>query len=127
MYVANSILSGDFMKPYKNKKIGEYIRKECVCCITGKPCPVNHHIIGNGYSGIGTKAPDYLQAALSHELHMELHDKGWKSFESKYGRTQKSMVAETMINVHSAGVINLYDFDIPEWFIQEVERLAYEL
>ena len=97
---------------YRNKAIGRYIREELVCCITGQPYPVNHHIIGSGYSGMGTKAPDYLQMALCHELHMELHN-GHKSFEKKYGRTQKSMCAETMAKVHADGVIDLMEFDLP--------------
>ena len=112
---------------YRNKKIGEYIRSGAVaCCITGSTyAVVNHHIIANGYSGMGTKAPDFLQMALTHELHQELHDKGWKSFEEKYGRTQKSMTAETMAKLHSDGVVNLFDFDLPDWVLTEMERLAY--
>lgn len=110
---------------YRNKKIGEHIRKELYCCITGSPNPVNHHIIGNGYSGMGTKAPDYLQMALSHDLHNELHSQGHKSFEKKYGRTQKSMCAETMAKVHADGVIDLMELDLPDWFLEEMERIAY--
>jgi hypothetical protein len=50
------------MKPYRNKKIGEYIRSGAVaCCITG----------------------------------------------STYA------------------VVNLFDFDLPDWVLTEMERLAY--
>ena len=110
---------------YRNKAIGKHIRDELACCITGQPYPVNHHIIGNGYSGMGTKAPDYLQMALCDPLHRELHDKGWKSFEKKYGRTQKSMCAETMAKVHADDVVDLLELDVPDWLIEEKENLAY--
>ena len=113
-------------KPYRNKKIGQYIRESLVCCITGRANPVNHHIIGHGYSGMGTKAPDFLQMALSHELHTELHDKGWKSFESKYGYTQKELTAQTMWKVHAGDVINLTELDVPDWLIEELEKIANE-
>ena len=114
-------------KIYRNKKIGEYIRSGAVaCCITGSNyAVVNHHLIGNGYSGMGTKAPDFLQMALTHELHQELHTHGHKSFEEKYGRTQKSMTAETMTKLHADGVVNLFELDIPDWVITEMEKLAY--
>ena len=114
-------------KPYRNKKIGEYIREEMVCCITSKPNPVNHHIIGYGYSGTATKAPDFLQAALCHELHTELHDKGWKAFEAKHGVTQKQLVAQTMWAVHSAGVINLNELDAPAWLFEELEEAQWNM
>jgi len=113
-------------KPYRNKEIGKHIRDNLVCCITGSPNPVNHHIIGHGYSGIATKAPDYLQMALSHELHTELHDHGWKSFELKYGYTQKELTAMTMWKVHADGVIDLTKLDVPDWVIDELEKIANE-
>lgn len=120
------------MKPYRNKLIGQYIRSgEVNCCITGSNyAVVNHHIILSGQSGMGTKQPDYLQMAISHELHQELHDKGWRSFEKKYGRTQKSMVAETMGKLHADGIIDLgqiaLEYDLPDWIADEMEKLCYE-
>ena len=111
---------------YRNKKIGEHIRSGVVaCCITGSNYTiVNHHLIGHGYSGMGTKSPDWAQMALTHELHQELHDKGWKSFEEKYGRTQKSMVSETLAKLHSEGLVNVFDLPIEDWVITEMEKLA---
>jgi hypothetical protein len=97
---------------YRNKAIGKHIREEFVCCITEQPYPVNHHLIGCGYSGMGTKSPDYLQMALCDSLHRELHDKGWKSFEKKYGRTQKNMVAE------------IEEFSLPDWLYTELSELT---
>lgn len=117
---------------YRNKNIGEFIRSgEVACCITGSThAVVNHHIIGHGYSGMGTKAPDWAQMALTHELHDELHRHGWKAFESKYGRTQKSMVAETLSWLHVMDVIDLnvleLDIGMPDWLTEEMERLSNE-
>lgn len=115
-------------KIYRNKRIGEYIRSGNVaCCITGSThAIVNHHIIGNGYSGMGTKSPDWAQMALTHELHSELHNHGWKSFESKYGRTQKSMVAETLAKIHHDGIVNAFDMELDDWVLEEMKALAYE-
>lgn len=119
------------MKPYRNKKIGEYIRSgQVACCVTGSTYTVvNHHLIGNGYSGMGTKSPDWAQMALTHELHTELHSYGWKAFEAKYGRTQKSMVAETIGFLHAMDVIDLNEIDlshgIPNWLTEEMEKLAH--
>ena len=113
-------------KPYRNREIGRYIREELVCCITGRPNPVNHHIIGYGYGGMATKAPDYLQMALSHELHCELHNQGWRSFEAKYGFTQKELTAMTMWKIHADGIVDLTELDAPDWLIAELEKIANE-
>lgn len=103
---------------YRNKKIGEFIRSgEVACCVTGSTyAVVNHHIIGHGYSGVGTKAPDYLQIAITHDLHQELHQHGWKAFEDKYGICQKVMATETALALHAHGVIDTNELDMPGWF-----------
>lgn len=103
---------------YRNKKIGEFIRSgEIACCVTGSTHNVvNHHLIGHGYSGMGTKAPDWAQMALTHELHSELHNNGWKAFEAKYETCQKVMVTETLLALHAHGVIDTNELDLPEWF-----------
>lgn len=113
-------------KPYRNKKIGEYIRSgQVACCITGSTYgAVNHHLIGHGYSGMGTKAPDWAQMVLTNELHTELHNHGWKAFEAKYGRTQKSMVAETLAKMHCGGFIDVTELPVDDWVIEEMEKLA---
>lgn len=113
-------------KVYRNKKISKHIRENIVCCILGTPNPAPHHIIGNGYSGMGTKAPDFLQMALHPSLHQELHDKGWKSFELKHGRTQKSMVAETLAKLHADRVIKMDELYLPCWVYEELEKIENE-
>lgn len=110
-------------KIYRDKSIGEYIRSGNVaCCITGITyAVVNHHIKNEGYGSV--KAPDYMQCALSHDLHILGHAKGWQWFEKEYGRTQRSMTAETMAKLHADGVVNLYELDIPDWMIEEMESI----
>ena len=114
-------------KVYRNKAIGKHIREELTCCITEQPYPVNHHIIGCGYSGMGTKAADYLQMALCDPLHRELHDKGWKSFEKKYGRSQRSMEAETLVKLHADCVIDIENFILPDWLYSEISKFTQKL
>lgn len=105
-------------KVYRNKNIGNAIRSGAVaCCVTGSNIEiVNHHIIGHGYSGMGTKAPDWAQIAITHNLHQELHNHGWKAFEEKYGVDQKVMVVETLLTLHANRVVNINELDLPEWF-----------
>jgi len=111
---------------YRNKKIARHIQQELNCCITGAPYPDPHHIIGSGYSAMGSKAPDWTQMALSHHLHQELHQHGWKAFEAKYGRTQKSMVAETLAKLHADQIIDLYQLEVDGWVFEEMEKLYCE-
>ena len=111
---------------YRNKKIGEFIRSgDIACCITGSTyAVVNHHLIGHGYSTMGSKAPDWAQMALTHELHQELHSKGWKAFESKYGRTQLSMVAETLLGLHGLGLVDINEIPVDGWVFGEADILT---
>lgn len=111
---------------HRNKKIAKHIQQNMSCCITGAPYPDPHHIIGNGYSAMGSKAPDWTQMALSHHLHQELHNFGWKAFENKYGRTQKSMVAETLAILHAEKIIDLYQLEVDGWVFEEMEKLYCE-
>ena len=75
---------------------------------------------------MGSKAPDWTQMALSHHLHQELHNFGWKAFEKKYGRTQKSMVAETLAILHADKIIDLYQLEVDGWVFEEMEKLYCE-
>lgn len=115
-------------KAFRDKKYGKWIHENLNCCITGRPYPDPHHIIGHGYSAMGAKAPDHLQMALSHDLHLEIHQHGWKAFEEKYEVTQKELAAKTLAQSHAIGRINIFDLitdgHIPEWLEDEIIKLG---
>lgn len=110
-------------KLWRDKTYGKWIHQNVACCITGNTTQVDpHHIKNEGYGTV--KAPDYMQMALSHDLHMELHRIGCEAFESKYARTQRSMVAETLIKAHSLGRLNLEELDLEDWIVEEIQLMA---
>jgi len=101
-----------------------------VCCVTGNPYPDPHHIVLECDSGMALKQPDHFQMALSHELHVQIHQVGWKEFESIHGVTQKQMVAETLLAAHSMGRLNISDLaeagHIPDWLLNEITNFCGE-
>ena len=111
-------------KLWRDKRYGKWIHTNVACCITGSTVNVvNHHIKNEGYGSV--KAPDYMQMAMTHELHLEIHGSiGCVGFEKKYGRTQRSMVAETLIKAHSMGRINMEELPLEDWIWEEVEELV---
>lgn len=103
------------VKIWRDKSYGKWISENLACCITGSTENVtNHHIKGEGYGTV--KAPDFLQMALKHELHQELHQIGWKAFEKKYAVQQRVMVVETLLGAHAGGRLNIDELDLPDWF-----------
>lgn len=101
-------------KLFRDKTYGKWISENVPCCITGSTVHiVNHHIKGESYGSV--KAPDSLQMALTHELHQELHQIGYRAFERKYGANQRAMVVETLLVAHKNGRLNVNEMDLPEW------------
>jgi len=47
----------------EDKKYLKFVRS-LPCCVCDNPDSVPHHLIGYGYGGMGTKAPDYLAMPL---------------------------------------------------------------
>ncbi|CAL9972698.1 HNH endonuclease [Vibrio phage D273] len=114
---------------YKNKAYGKWIHENVACCVTGNTSTVDpHHIIGHGYSATGTKAPDCLQMALCHDLHLEIHQHGWKAFEDKYAVSQKQMVAQTILVSHAKEFLDIQKLDedghIPQWLWDEIGEFS---
>lgn len=107
-------------KLWRDKKYGKWISKNLRCCITGQLNPDPHHVKGKGYGSV--KAPDYMQMALNHHLHQELHSIGYKAFEEKYNVTQEAMLAETILASHAKGRININELDIPDWLNEAIEE-----
>lgn len=108
-------------KIWRDKSYGKWIHENLTCCITGRHLPDPHHIKGEGYGSV--KAPDFMQMALSHHLHQELHASGWKAFEAKYEVSQRVMVAVTL---HDAIEYGRIDWDeikdqVPDWLNYNLE------
>lgn len=90
---------------FRSKKYREYV--SCLpCCVTGMEGNRNdpHHMKGRGYGG-SQKCSDLFCVPLNHELHQELHQIGWKSFEKKYNICQVSAVLETIQRAFAEGVL----------------------
>jgi hypothetical protein len=90
-------------------KYRDYVRS-LPCCVTGitGDCVDPHHIIGSSWltrKGIGKKGSDLTCIPLAHELHMELHNSGWRSFEQKYNMSQIEMVIQTILKAEADGII----------------------
>jgi len=77
--------------PILGKKSRKKLRNDYKSWAKKRPCLVNnivgvdgHHIRMKHNCGMGLKPPDEYIIPLDHELHMELHTMGVKSFEEKY-------------------------------------------
>jgi len=75
----------------KDKKYVEFI-KSLRCWITNSPNPDPHHAQRSGHGGIATKANDRRCIPLRHDLHVELHNIGAKSFATKYDLNYESII-----------------------------------
>lgn len=82
------------------------------CCVSGyigdEVDP--HHIKGYSWltdSGISFKGTDLLCIPLRHELHNELHNIGWKSFEEKYNISQLEQAVIQILIAEKYGVISI--------------------
>ena len=90
---------------FRSKTYREYISL-LPCCVTGLEgeCNDPHHIKGRGYGG-SQKCSDLFCIPLSHDLHQEFHQIGWKSFEQKYNVGQISTVLKTIQRAFAEGVL----------------------
>jgi len=77
------------------------------CCVTGYQGEGvdPHHIKGHGFGGT-VKCSDLFCIPLKHELHVELHDKGWQSFEEKYNVSQYVQALYTIEQAEEDGVLS---------------------
>jgi hypothetical protein len=90
-------------KPARDRKYLNWV-KSLDSVISHRPADDPHHLIGHGYSGMGTKAPDYLTFPLTRDEHTELHNIGYKAWEEIYG-SQWKFVAETMLLAKLEGAL----------------------
>ena len=60
-------------KPWRNKKYIAWVKQQP--CIVSRKLGVDpHHIIGHGFSGMGTKSPDWAVIPLTRVEHDRLHN-----------------------------------------------------
>jgi len=59
-------------KPWRSPKYIAWI-KEQQCIVSRMPADDPHHIIGHGFSGPATKAPDWAVIPLTRQAHESLH------------------------------------------------------
>jgi len=93
------------------KAYREYVRS-LPCSITGyigeEVSP--HHIIGNNWltgKAMGKKGSDITCIPIRQDLHQELHDMGWRSFENKYNFSQIEAMVKTILQAERDGKIKL--------------------
>ena len=70
-------------KPWRNKKYIAWVKTH-PCIVTRLPADDPHHIIGHGFSAMGSRAPDWAVIPLTRKEHNDLHrDLDW--WETLYG------------------------------------------
>ena len=92
-------------------KAYRYYVRELSCCVTGD-IGFNdpHHITGYNWltgKGMGKKGSDLTCISLRHDLHQELHQIGWKSWEQKHNVSQLELMIKTILKAERDGVINV--------------------
>ena len=90
---------------FRSEKYRKYV-SGLPCCVTRieyKSCDP-HHIKGRGY-GSSVKCSDLFCIPLSHELHQEFHQIGWKSFEKKHNICQVSVALSTIEKAIADGIL----------------------
>lgn len=59
-------------KPWRCKKYIAWVKQQ-PSIVSRQPADDPHHIIGHGFGGVGTKAPDWAVIPLTREEHNKLH------------------------------------------------------
>lgn len=93
-----------------SKAYRDWVRAQPCCVSRGQGSNDPHHIKGYGWitgSGWALKATDLTCIPLQHELHVELHDIGWRSFEDKHNICQLEQMVLTMLKAEREGVIEI--------------------
>lgn len=80
----------------------KWVRLSHACACDGKGgCEGRmeaHHVRENTGGGTGLRPPDWWTIPLCARHHKECHDRGWKTFEAKYGFSMREM-AESLARV----------------------------
>jgi len=90
-------------------KFKDYVRS-LPCCVSGyigeEVDP--HHIKGYSWltgSAWALKGSDLTCIPLRHDLHNELHNIGWASFEEKHNMNQLEVMIATILQAEKDGVV----------------------
>lgn len=87
----------------------KWVRSHFACLVEGRAGHVcqglmrAHHVRENTGAGTGLKPPDFWVIPLCDSAHREGHDKGWRTFERKYGvdtRAEAQKAAEQSPHKH---------------------------
>ena len=87
---------------YENSKYTQWIKRQ-PCCACGNGSDDPHHITGNGFGGMATKAHDLFVIPLCRRCHDSLHA-NTPAWEEEHG-TQEFLVLKTMDRALAMGVI----------------------
>ena len=89
----------------------DYVRSLpcCVSGIEGETIDPHHP---KGYSWLlqnagALKSSDLICIPLEHDLHQELHDHGWETFELKHNMSQLEAVIKTLLRAERDGIIEV--------------------
>lgn len=87
---------------YENSKYTQWIKRQ-PCCACGNGSDDPHHITGNGFGGMATKAHDLFVIPLCRRCHDSLHA-NTKAWEKEHG-TQEHLLVTTLDRALAMGVI----------------------
>ena len=93
-----------------SKQYRDYVRT-LPCCVSGYEGDCDPHNL-KGYSWLtgsawALKGSDLTCIPLRHDLHNELHDTGWVTFEKKHNISQLEVMIATILQAEKDGVINI--------------------
>jgi hypothetical protein len=91
-------------KPWRSKKYLAWVRTQ-PCVVSGGKAHA-HHIIGHGYSTMGSKPSDMLTFPLSPYDHDLLHHHGWREWERVHG-SQLLHVLRTIDRAIKQGIVDI--------------------
>ena len=87
---------------YENTKYTQWIKRQ-PCCACGNGSDDPHHITGNGFGGMATKAHDLFVIPLCRRCHDSLHA-NTQDWENEHG-TQEHLLLTTLDRALAMGVI----------------------
>ena len=87
---------------YENSKYTQWIKRQ-PCCACGNGSDDPHHITGNGFGGMATKAHDLFVIPLCRRCHDSLHA-NTQDWENEHG-TQEHLLLTTLDRALAMGVI----------------------